>query len=86
MICTRNGEQGVRPVPQGRKGGDEPFPLISRARAAMSKHDLIFLETRSVKSVMRLSTSEGRTERLCAVWRLDARRGLSFVTGTSRSV
>ena len=66
-------------MPQGEASA--PRPLISRAREAMSNTALILRLTRSARSFVRLSTSEGRTERLCAVWSDEARSGLSCCPG-----
>lgn len=52
----------------------------------MSKQALTLRETRSIRLVTRLSTREGRTERLWAVWREEARRGLSCFETANKSV
>ena len=66
-----------------KQDDDEPADAISFDSEAMSKHALTFLETESVKSCKRLWTSDGSTERLCAVCRDDARSGLSYTRAIS---
>lgn len=52
----------------------------------MSKHALTLRKTRSLRSPTSPSMREGRTERLCAVWREEARSGWSCVRGGLKRV
>lgn len=63
-----------------RSESSAPLPPTSRARDAMSKQALTLRATCSFRSATRFSTSEGRTERLCAVWSDEARSGWSCET------
>ena len=54
------------------------LPPTSRARAARSNAPLTLRATRSLRSLIRLSISEGRTERLCAVCSDDESKGWSY--------